>query len=156
LLVSALMPVEFLFSAVDLEDRRDDGSEGLAVPLNGFGLKVCFGFYLFDKLPNANIRFFPGQLGPVARNGGVPALSLENQKDVSGLGGSRISIRGSQAPFVPAPAVLDVNRQVRGFVLVTAARVDGSKNPLFPVAEIGLRKSSARMRLHTTCTFLGF
>jgi hypothetical protein len=72
------MLVEFLFSAVDLEDRRDDGSEGLAVALNGFRLKVCFGFYLFDKLPNANIGSFLGQLGPVARNGGIPALSLKN------------------------------------------------------------------------------
>ncbi len=150
------MLVEFLFSAVDLENRRNDGSKSLAVALNGFGFEVRFGFYLFDKLPNSDVALFLNQLRPVPLNRRIPTLSLKRQKDVSGLGGSGIPVRGSQAPFVPAPAVLDVNRQVRGFVPVTATRVDGSKNPVSPVAQIGFGKSGARLRLHTACTFFEF
>jgi hypothetical protein len=137
-LVSAFTVVELLFATIDLESSSDDGSKGFGIAFNGPGLQVCFGFYLFDKLPNGDVAFFLSQLRPVARNGGVPALSLKNQKDVSGLGGSDIPIRGSQAPFVTTPTVLDVNRQIRGFVLVAGARVDGPKNPISPVAEIGL------------------
>jgi len=138
LFVTSLTVVELFFSAVDLEGRRNDCSEGLAVAFNGFGIEVRLGFYLFDKLPNGDVALFLGQLGPVSLNRSVPTFSLKRQKDVFGYCGSGFPVRFSQAPFVPAPAVLDVNRPVRPFVPVAATRVGRLENPLFPVAEIGL------------------
>jgi len=67
-------------------------------------------------------RKFDASFGPVSLNRSVPTLGLKRQKDVFGYCGSGFPVRFSQAPFVPAPAVLDVNRPVRPFVPV-AARV---------------------------------
>src|SRR6266446_1867175 len=132
------MVVEFLFSAVDLEDRSDDCSKGPAVAFDGFGLKICLGFYLLDEFPNSDVALLLNQLGAVVLNRSVPALSLKRQKDVSCLCGSSFPIRGSKAPFVAAPAVLDVNRPVWSFVAVPTTSVGGFKNAVFPVAKIGL------------------